>query len=206
MKKANILALALTAVTLAACVLMAASQIALLQQSQSWFARSSPALSRFVQSGLIPVVCMLLLALAMLQKISVGMCSLLTLVIFVIYGICTVAPSGFPGLLDPAAWFVNSQGLIMSVCPVWFTAMLVYGAMEKRPVIWIVSGVGLLLLIFLQAVVPSVLADTKASGILLHAITGGSLALIAALGIHDRLNAHKNRPPDETAAGLECML
>ena len=193
MKKYRVLAWILTAVSFLACVLTAASRIALLQQSQGWFAGLCINLSRFVYSGLLPAVCMVLLGFMLLKKISLGLCCLLTLVNFTICGISTAAGGDLSRLMNVYAWYVNAQGLIMKVCPVWFTAVLVFGAMEKKPVIWLISAAGLLMMIFLQTVVPAAFSGTTASEVLLHLVTGGSLVLIALLGIYDRRSPGRAR-------------
>ena len=184
MKKYTVIAIVLTFLTAAACLACYLTRFWLRDPIDPEKAQLHMNLLRFTGSILIPAVCMAFAALLLLGKLSLGKCALFTLLNLFMYGVCEAALAG--AVLDPQAWFVNMQGQILKVCPLWFTAVLVYGAMEKKTYIWILSGIGLALLIYLQTVVVLAFPNTKAAAVSFTAVTIAAPVLVAALGFCGR--------------------
>ncbi len=189
MKKHPMIATVLTVLTALVCLACYLTQSWLQDPADPEKVRLHMDLLKFAGSVLIPAVCMAFAALLLLGKLSLGKCALFTLITLFVYGVCQAAMAG--AALDPQAWFVNMQGQILKVCPLWFTAILVYGAMEKRTLVWILSAAGLVLLIYLQTVVVMAFPNTTAAAVSFTAVTSVSLVLVASLGICGRLTAER---------------
>lgn len=192
MRKYSLAAIAATAVTLLVCLLSALTEPAIFNQPESLAAKLNwilmrPVASRFV----IPAVCALLAALALTRKISLGMCSLLTLVNLLAYGGYYALVGG--NVFKFSAWFYNAIEVIFHVSPVWFAAILVLGVVEKKPVVWALSALGLAMIVFLRSVVVLAFPQTPAAASSLDIVMGGSLALIALLAVYDWVSRKRVR-------------
>ena len=189
MKKYTIIATVLAVLTAAVCLACYLTHFWLEDPVDPEKARLHMDLLRFTGSILIPAVCLAFAALLLLGKLSLEKCAVFTLIVLFVHGVCQAAMAG--AALDPQAWFVNMQGQILKICPLWFTAILVYGAMEKKTLVWILSAAGLVLLIYLQTVVVLAFPNTTAAAVSFTAVTSVSLVLVVSLGICGRLTAER---------------
>lgn len=186
MKKYTLVAVGAIAPTLLVCLLSALILPAFLNASDPdslavklYLLLMRPVASRYV----IPTVCAGLAALALTRKISLGLCSLLTLVNLLAYGGYFAITGG--NIFKFSAWFYNAIEVILHVAPVWFAAILVLGFVEKKPVVWALSALGLAMLVYLRSVVVVLFPNTPAAGSSLDIVMGGSLVIIALLAVYD---------------------
>lgn len=189
MKKYTIIATVLAVLTAAVCLACYLTHFWFEDPVDPEKARLHMDLLRFTGSILIPAVCLAFAALLLLGKLSLEKCAVFTLIVLFVHGVCQAAMAG--AALDLQAWFVNMQGQILKICPLWFTAILVYGAMEKKTLVWILSAAGLVLLIYLQTVVVLAFPNTSVAAASFTTVTIVSLVLVAALGICGVLTAER---------------
>ena len=173
MKKYTLAAIGATAVTFLVC--LAAGQYA-------------NHLDSFASEVVIPAVCTMLVAFTLTGKISLGFCGLLTLVNLFAFG-CYRAR-----VVNVSAWFVLPQSLILQISPVWFAPIAVWGFVKKKPVVWALSALGLVLTTFGMVVIALALAYTPAAMKGLYTVTGGALVLMALLAVYDWVSRKRGNP------------
>ena len=206
-KASLIAAAAAVAVTLGVCLLAVLTRPHWIESPDSWAKINKVLLSPLADSYLIPAACAMFLALTLVKKMRLCLCSLFTLMELLIYGWFHAYAGGLNGGFT--AILLNMSSLLFRVIPVWFAAVTVHGFREKTPFIWIGGILGFLLYPVLMPLAMTVFYDTQTAITCLNVVTYGTLIIIAGLGIWDLVMSsvpkEKKDPADGSADSREAV-
>ena len=190
-KKAVLLAVAFTGIILLGCLFALLIKPKYPLSPAFWSRLNSIMFSSLFPKIMIPAVCSSLAAFVLKEKISLSLCGLLTLINVIGYGCFRFANDANYVSFSVFDLLAYSGELVFLVGEIWFATVLVHGFMVKKPFIWIISIIGLLLPIIIPVISILPIRETRPAFILAYISTIAELLLFVVLTVFDWFTGRK---------------